>query len=166
MDADSAIELSDEELDREAEARALMVRDHDHQRVLITLRDRWCVKTTTVRRVMAAVRNRWKIEAEYEKLDREAARTEVRRQTREIVYLAMNAEKVVYDRDGVALDRVPDPNLTAATNALKLRCQLDGLLDDNGAPDFSWLKKALEGAPRTEQETELLMDELSKPEGE
>lgn len=156
-------EQSDEDLDRESEARELMVRDYDHQRVLIALRKKWGVSTSTVRRVMGQVRRRWAIEAEKD-VNKHAARAEVRQQTREVVYMAMNQKKALYDRDGVLVDLVDDPNLNAATNALKLRCQLDGLLEDNGAPDFTWLRKAVEGAPRTEEEARVLMDELSEPE--
>lgn len=153
----------DEPADRLDECEDMMLRELNSSRVQRVLSERWGVSRRQVRKYQEGVRKRWEIEAGVTG-DRVARRDEMRELLRQGVAMAIRQQRVVFSSRGDA-EYVDDPNLTAMAKMLHLLCQLDGLLDDNGSPDLSWLKKAVEGAPRTEEEAVELQEDLRNTEG-
>ena len=146
------------------QCEALMLRELNSSKVQRRLSEEWGVGKRHVRKYQDAVRKRWTIESELTG-DRIARRDEMRELLRQGVAMAIRQQRVVFSSKGDA-EYVDDPNLNAMAKLLHLLCQLDGLLDDNGSPDLSWLKKAVEGAPKTEEEAVELQEDLRNTEDE
>lgn len=127
--------------------------------------DRWEVQPNTVRKYMTRVRDSWAVAAEDEG-DRVTRRNEMRMMIRNAIRLALakKRQKITPGKKTTDVEFWNDPDLSNLVPMMKLLCQLDGLLEDNGAPDFSRLLELAQSVPKTEEETQALMDDLSEVE--